>query len=72
MSSTSRATIISEAAEQVINVRDFAVSKRRENEVAKETLEENGITADTDTLTEVIEEANAIWNQYRTKSRMTA
>lgn len=72
MSSTSRATIIEEAAQQVINVRDFAVSKRRENEVAKETLEEYGITADADTLTEVIEEANAIWNQYRLKSQMSA
>lgn len=68
MSSTSRATIIEEAAQQVINVRDFAVSKRRENEVAKETLEDNGIIADADTLTEVIEEANAIWSQYRFNS----
>jgi len=72
MSSTSRSTIIEEVAQQVINVRDFAVSKRRENEVAKETLEEYGITADADTLTEVIEEANAIWNQYRLKSQMSA
>jgi hypothetical protein len=68
MSSTSRATIIEEAAQQVINVRDFAVSKRRENEVAKETLEDNGIIADADTLTEVIEEANAIWSQYHLNS----
>lgn len=72
MSSTSRATIIEEAAQQVINVRDFAVSKRRENEVAKETLEDNGIIADADTLTEVIEEANAIWSKYRLNSRMSA
>jgi hypothetical protein len=40
--------------------------------VAKETLEDNGIIADTDTLTEVIEEANAIWSQYRLNSRMSA
>lgn len=63
MLSTSRSTAISEAAEQVINIRDFAASKSRENEVAKETLHENGITPSAEILNEVFNEVNTIWRQ---------
>lgn len=63
MLSTSRSTAISEAAEQVINIRDFAGSKSRENEVAKETLYENGITPSAEILNEVFNEVNTIWRQ---------
>lgn len=65
MLSTSRSTAILEAAEQVINLRYFAGSNSRENEIAKEALQENGVTPNAEILNEVFDEANTMWRQFQ-------
>lgn len=64
----SRSTVISEAANQVLNVRDFSGSKKREKEVAIEELLDNGINPTVETLQEVMEEANGEWKQSQLAS----
>ena len=60
---TSLSTIISEASNQVINVRDFAGSKSREKDVAVETLNEYDIEVTPEILAQVFAEANGEWRQ---------
>lgn len=60
---TSLSIAISEAANQVINVRDFSGSKSREIEAASESLYESSIDYTPEIMEKVMSEADSIWRQ---------
>jgi hypothetical protein len=70
MSKLNYSALISEVANQVINVRDFCGSKKRENEVAKEELLDNGIQPTTSVMSDVFSEVNRLWRNSQKEANV--